>query len=178
MSVSRKDRQSIYYKELLNQLETTRPGAKLIFYLNFLEARKRGDLFVEREHRTGAPAPPARGADNPHQRPDLCSFCRMIEKANGPAVRFRLPSIGIARMTLAHGYNYESHHSSQTKQHGDSSFGKQGLWPGRRWKGRHGTAQAIRTCEAVQLDPLDVIARSQDIVLHSRVLDYKPEYLV
>jgi uncharacterized protein YcaQ len=29
----------------------------------------------------------------------------------------------------------------------------------------------------VQLDPLNVIARSQDIVLHSRVLDYKPEYL-
>jgi uncharacterized protein len=29
----------------------------------------------------------------------------------------------------------------------------------------------------VQLDPLIVIARSQDIVLHSRVLDYKPEHL-
>jgi uncharacterized protein len=56
-------------------------------------------------------------------------------------------------------------------------LGRQGLWPGRRWKGRKGTAQAIRTCEAVQLDPLNVIARSQDIVLHSRVLDYKPEYL-
>jgi len=56
-------------------------------------------------------------------------------------------------------------------------LGKQGLWPGRRWKGKKGTAQAIRSCEAVQLDPLTVIARSQDIVLHSRVLDYKPEYL-
>ncbi|HEY5731304.1 MAG TPA: crosslink repair DNA glycosylase YcaQ family protein [Anaerolineales bacterium] len=56
-------------------------------------------------------------------------------------------------------------------------LGKQGLWPGRRWKGKNGTATAIRTCEAVQLDPLTVIARSQDIVLHSRVLDYKPEYL-
>jgi len=29
----------------------------------------------------------------------------------------------------------------------------------------------------VQLNPLNIIARSQDIVLHSRVLDYKPEYL-
>lgn len=38
-------------------------------------------------------------------------------------------------------------------------------------------AQAIRACEALQLDPLNIIARSQDIVLHSRVLDYKPEYL-
>jgi hypothetical protein len=56
-------------------------------------------------------------------------------------------------------------------------LGKQGLWPGRRWKGKKGTAQAIRACEAVQLDPLNVAARSQDIVLHSRVLDYKPEYL-
>ena len=56
-------------------------------------------------------------------------------------------------------------------------LGKQGLWPGRRWKGKKGTAQAIRACEAVQLDPLNIIARSQDIVLHSRVLDYKPEYL-
>ena len=56
-------------------------------------------------------------------------------------------------------------------------LGKQGLWPGRRWKGKKGTAQAIHTCEAVQLDPLNIFARSQDIVLHSRVLDYKPEYL-
>src|SRR5688572_8600844 len=56
-------------------------------------------------------------------------------------------------------------------------LGKQGLWPGRRWKGKKGTAQAICACEAVQLDPLNIVARSQDIVLHSRVLDYKPEYL-
>jgi len=56
-------------------------------------------------------------------------------------------------------------------------LGKQGLWPGRRWKSKKGTAQAIRECEAVQLDPLNIFARSQDIVLHSRVLDYKPEYL-
>jgi uncharacterized protein YcaQ len=56
-------------------------------------------------------------------------------------------------------------------------LGKQGLWPGRRWRGKKGTAQAIQACEAVQLDPLNIFARSQDIVLHSRVLDYKPEYL-
>ena len=56
-------------------------------------------------------------------------------------------------------------------------LGKQGLWPGRRWKGKKGTVQAIRACEAVQLDPLNVVARSQDLVLHSRVLDYRPGYL-
>ncbi|MFZ1041349.1 MAG: crosslink repair DNA glycosylase YcaQ family protein [Anaerolineales bacterium] len=56
-------------------------------------------------------------------------------------------------------------------------LGKQGLWPGRRWKGKRGTFEALRTCEAVQLDPLNVVGRSQDIVLHSRVLDYEPDYL-
>jgi uncharacterized protein YcaQ len=56
-------------------------------------------------------------------------------------------------------------------------LGKQGLWPGRRWKGKKGTVQALCECEAVQLDPLNIFARSQDIVLHSRVLDYKQDYL-
>ncbi|MAU12487.1 MAG: hypothetical protein CL607_21880 [Anaerolineaceae bacterium] len=53
-------------------------------------------------------------------------------------------------------------------------LGKQGLWPGRRWRGPHGTAQALREMEYLQLDPLQVIARSHDIALHSRVLDYQP----
>ncbi len=53
-------------------------------------------------------------------------------------------------------------------------LGKQGLWPGRRWRGLLGTEQAIRAMEYLQLDPLQIIARSQDIKLHSRVLDYAP----
>ncbi len=53
-------------------------------------------------------------------------------------------------------------------------LGKQGLWPGRRWRGVKGTEQAMRAIEYLQLDPLQVIARSQDIQLHSRVLDYTP----
>ncbi|MBI5932535.1 MAG: YcaQ family DNA glycosylase [Chloroflexi bacterium] len=56
-------------------------------------------------------------------------------------------------------------------------LGRQGLWPGRRWRGKKGVADAMRAGEALQLDPLTMIARSQDIVLHSRVLDYKPEML-
>ena len=56
-------------------------------------------------------------------------------------------------------------------------LGKQGLWPGRRWRGKKGSEQAIQACEAVQLDPLNIFARSQDIVLHSRVLNYKPDDL-
>jgi hypothetical protein len=53
-------------------------------------------------------------------------------------------------------------------------LGKQGLWPGRRWRGIQGTEQAMRLMEYLQLDPLQIIARSQDIALHSRVLDYTP----
>jgi len=54
-------------------------------------------------------------------------------------------------------------------------LGKQGLWPGRRWRGFKGTEHAMRTMEYLQLDPLQIIARSQDISLYSRVVGYKPE---
>ena len=53
-------------------------------------------------------------------------------------------------------------------------LGKQGLWPGRRWRGAAGAAAAMRAIEYLQLDPLQIIARSQDIMLHGRVLDYAP----
>ena len=53
-------------------------------------------------------------------------------------------------------------------------LGKQGLWPGRRWRGIEGTEEAMRAMEYLQLDPLQIIARSHDIKLHSRVLDYTP----
>ena len=53
-------------------------------------------------------------------------------------------------------------------------LGKQGLWPGRRWRGIKGTEKAMRAIEYLQLDPLQIIARSQDIMLHGRVLDYTP----
>lgn len=53
-------------------------------------------------------------------------------------------------------------------------LGKQGLWPGRRWRGIQGTEQAMREMEYLQLDPLQMVARSHDIKLHSRVLDYAP----
>jgi uncharacterized protein YcaQ len=56
-------------------------------------------------------------------------------------------------------------------------LGKQGLWPGHRFKGLNGTISALNQMDALQLDPLNVVARSQDIALHGRVLDYKPDYL-
>ncbi len=56
-------------------------------------------------------------------------------------------------------------------------LGRQGLWPGRRWAGQEGTTQALRTIEELQIDPLNVIARSHDLVLWSRVSGYQLAYL-
>jgi uncharacterized protein YcaQ len=53
-------------------------------------------------------------------------------------------------------------------------LGKQGLWPGRRFRGLEGMEQAMREMEYLQLDPLQIVARSHDILLHSRVLGYTP----
>jgi len=68
-----------YYKELLNQLETERPGAKLTFYLKFLEARKQG-LFTEQE-KIRPPLTPCNNCGQPTSAPGLCSFCRLMERA-------------------------------------------------------------------------------------------------
>lgn len=56
-------------------------------------------------------------------------------------------------------------------------LGRQGLWPGRRWAGKPGTAQAIRQAEMIQLDPLNVVARSHDLALLGRVDGYRVELL-
>jgi uncharacterized protein YcaQ len=53
-------------------------------------------------------------------------------------------------------------------------LGKQGLWPGRRWRGLDGAEEAMRAIEHLQLDPLVIIARAHDLILHSRVIDYRP----
>lgn len=53
-------------------------------------------------------------------------------------------------------------------------LGKQGLWPGRRWQGLTGAEAAMRAAEHLQLDPLNIFARSQDITLRSRVVGYTP----
>lgn len=56
-------------------------------------------------------------------------------------------------------------------------LGRQGLWPGRRWSGLEGTAEALTAIEGVQLDPLNVAARSQDIALWGRIQGYAPQHL-
>ena len=54
-------------------------------------------------------------------------------------------------------------------------LGKQGLWPGRRWRGVEGTEQAMRAIEQLQLDPLVLLARAHDLILHARVIDYRQD---
>ena len=44
-------------------------------------------------------------------------------------------------------------------------LGQQGLWPGRRFKGLGGTTKAIHQMQGLQLDPLNIVARSQEIAL-------------
>jgi uncharacterized protein len=56
-------------------------------------------------------------------------------------------------------------------------LGSQGLWPGPRFKGSLGTESALDAMQVLQLDPLTMVARSQDIALYGRVLDYKPAHL-
>lgn len=56
-------------------------------------------------------------------------------------------------------------------------LGKQGLYPARRWRGKAGVVQAVRAGCVIQVDPLNVIARSHDIALYGRVLDYQPALL-
>jgi uncharacterized protein len=52
-------------------------------------------------------------------------------------------------------------------------MGLQGLYPGRRWRGKAGIATAIETIGGLQIDPLNVIARSHEIALWGRVADFQ-----
>ena len=56
-------------------------------------------------------------------------------------------------------------------------LGRQGLWPGRRYAGKSGVAQAIRASECVQVDTINIIHRSHDLTLFARVSGYQPEWL-
>lgn len=67
-----------YYKELLNCLETDKPGSRLIFYLRFLEDRETGLFAIPLEPHENLHACP--NCRQPTSTDDLCSFCRMIQK--------------------------------------------------------------------------------------------------
>lgn len=71
---------SIYYKELLNKLENDRPGAKMIFYISYLDAKNNGLFAAPETIRPPLNACPTCG--QPTSSTGECSFCRMIEKVN------------------------------------------------------------------------------------------------
>ncbi|MFZ2097691.1 MAG: ATP-binding protein [Anaerolineales bacterium] len=80
---------SIYYKEILNKLETDRPGAKLNFYLSFLQARRAGLFSTSVDERAElVHACPQCG--QPTSAPGLCAFCRMFVKSDGNHPSLRL----------------------------------------------------------------------------------------
>lgn len=74
---------SIYYKEILNRLETDRPGTKLSFYLGFLEARQRG--LLAGQDQAIAALHPCPNCGQPTTAPGFCAFCRMIERTTQAA---------------------------------------------------------------------------------------------
>ncbi len=53
----------------------------------------------------------------------------------------------------------------------------QGLWPPRALSGPAGVLAFLRRVRCIQFDPLDVVGRNPDLVLQSRVGDFRPEML-
>ena len=68
----------LYYKRFLNDLEADRPGAKLTFYLNFLQAKEDG-LFREKHRGVDRPLHPCDRCRQPTTAEGLCAFCRQME---------------------------------------------------------------------------------------------------
>lgn len=72
---------SIYYKEMLNRLETDRPGAKLSFYLSFLQAKQDG-FFAAKADPRGGDLHTCPSCGQPTSAPGECAFCRMTLKTS------------------------------------------------------------------------------------------------
>jgi uncharacterized protein (TIGR00269 family) len=69
---------TIYYKELLNQLERESPGAKLQFYLSFLRAKQKGGLFAQFEEQVTLKR--CERCGQPTSAPGTCAFCRLWDR--------------------------------------------------------------------------------------------------
>jgi uncharacterized protein (TIGR00269 family) len=65
---------SIYHKELLNRMEEERPGTKLNFYLNFLRAKEKHELFNTTADEINLHICSTCG--QPTTIPGQCAFCR------------------------------------------------------------------------------------------------------
>lgn len=68
---------SIYYKELLNQMEEKHPSTKLVFYTAFLQAKEEG-LFAPQADRDAARLQTCPTCGQPTTVPGECAFCRMV----------------------------------------------------------------------------------------------------
>lgn len=53
----------------------------------------------------------------------------------------------------------------------------QRLWPPRQLRAKEGILEFIQGVGYVQFDPINVVGRNPDLVLQSRVGDYRPELL-
>jgi tRNA-5-methyluridine54 2-sulfurtransferase len=74
---------SIYYKEVLNRMETDKPGTKLNFYLSFLQAKQNG-LFSPLVDEKAAQVHACPQCGQPTSAPGLCVFCRMMTGSRNP----------------------------------------------------------------------------------------------
>jgi uncharacterized protein (TIGR00269 family) len=70
---------TLWYKEILNNMEEKRPGVKLQFYLSFLQAKEEG-LFAQAADAGAAELHPCEKCGQPTSAPGECSFCRMWDK--------------------------------------------------------------------------------------------------
>jgi uncharacterized protein (TIGR00269 family) len=66
---------SLFYKQLLNQLEERSPASKQSFYLEFLKARERGAATFRELERP--PMTPCERCGQPTTAEGLCAFCRL-----------------------------------------------------------------------------------------------------
>jgi hypothetical protein len=53
----------------------------------------------------------------------------------------------------------------------------QGLYPPRSWKGVRGVKTFFKQVRSIQFDPINVVGRNPDLVLQSRIIDYRPPLL-
>lgn len=78
---------TLYYKDLLNRLESDRPGAKLSFYLSFLRAREAG-AFDSVETGLGE-LHSCTSCGQPTTAPGQCAFCRTWDQVRARTARAR-----------------------------------------------------------------------------------------
>jgi len=53
----------------------------------------------------------------------------------------------------------------------------QGLYPPRAWSGKRGIKSYLKKVRSIQFDPINVVGRNPDLVLQSRVKDFRPKLL-